>query len=321
MSASSSSQPATWIDRLFEGDRAALARAITAVENDTTEAADVLRAAHGRTGRALVVGITGAPGAGKSTLVSAVIRDLRRRAKTVGVLAVDPSSPFTGGALLGDRVRMLDHAGDPGVFVRSVASRGHLGGLSRNTARLVDVMDAGGKDVVLVETVGVGQSEIEIAGLADIRVVVWAPGAGDEVQAAKAGILEIADVLVVNKTDLPQAVQTEAALKGASSYLPEERRPVVLKTIAVRGDGVADLVDAVIDLGARKAASGVDGARRRMGQLLVAAVADLARDRAHELEQDVLGTLCDSVLAGDVAFDEAVEGLLHRLTDGSGRPL
>ena len=152
--------------------------------------------------------------------------------------------------------------------------------LSRNTARLVDVMDAGGKDVVLVETVGVGQSEIEIAGLADIRVVVWAPGAGDEVQAAKAGILEIADLLVVNKTDLPQAVQTEAALKGASSYLPEERRPVVLKTIAIRGDGVAGLVDAVIDIGARQSASGVDGARRRMGQLLVAAVADLARDRA-----------------------------------------
>ncbi len=321
MSASSPTSTATWIDRLFEGDRAALARAITAVENDTDEAAVVLRAAHGRTGRALVVGITGAPGAGKSTLVSAVIRDLRARSRTVGVLAVDPSSPFTGGALLGDRVRMLDHAGDPDVFVRSVASRGHLGGLSRNTARLVDVMDAGGKDVVLVETVGVGQSEIEIAGLADIRVVVWAPGAGDEVQAAKAGILEIADVLVVNKSDLPQAVQTEAALKGASSYLPEDRRPVVLKTIAVRGDGVEALVDTMMELGARKAASGVDGARRRMGQLLIAAVADLARDRAHDLGPDALGALCDRVLSGDLAFDEAVGGLLHHLTKERDGPL
>jgi len=303
---------------LLAGDRAALARALTAVENDAPDAAEVLRAVHGRTGQALVVGITGAPGAGKSTLVSAYVRELRARGQSVGVLAVDPSSPFTGGALLGDRVRMLDHAGDPDVFVRSVAARGHLGGLSRSAARLVDVMDAAGKDVVLVETVGVGQSEIEIANLADVRVVVWAPGAGDEVQAAKAGILEIADVLVVNKADLPQAVQTEAALRSAASYLPEERRPRVRKTIAVRGDGVAALADDIAACGRRGMRGGSDGARRRMAHLLVSAVAELARDRAAALSAADLDALCDSVLAGDESFDAAAERLLRRLAD---RPL
>jgi LAO/AO transport system kinase len=171
------------------------------VENDAPEARGVLRAARALTGHALVVGVTGAPGAGKSTLVGAYVAELRRRDLSVGVLAVDPSSPLTGGALLGDRIRMLTHAGDPGVFVRSLASRGHLGGLARSAGAVVDVMDAAGRDVVVVETVGVGQSEIEVTDLADIRVVVWAPGAGDDVQAAKAGILEIADVLVVNKAD------------------------------------------------------------------------------------------------------------------------
>jgi LAO/AO transport system kinase len=308
-----SSPSASWLDRLLAGDRAALARAITAVENDTGDAAAVLKAAHGHTGRALVVGITGAPGAGKSTLVSAYVRELRSRGLGVGVLAVDPSSPFTGGALLGDRVRMLDHAGDPEVFVRSVASRGHLGGLSRNTARLVDVMDAAGKDVVLVETVGVGQSEIEIASLADVRVVVWAPGAGDEVQAAKAGILEIADILVVNKADLPQAVQTEAALKGAASYLPEARRPRVLTTVAVRGDGVAALADEITARGGRLARDGAEGARRRMAHLLIAAVGDLARTRAGAIDPSELAALSDRVLAGDRPFDAAAADLLRRL--------
>jgi LAO/AO transport system kinase len=234
------------------------------------------------------------------------------------VLAVDPSSPFTGGALLGDRVRMLDHAGDPQVFVRSVAARGHLGGLSRSTARLVDVMDAAGKDTVLVETVGVGQSEIEIANLADVRVVVWAPGAGDEVQAAKAGILEIADVLVVNKADLPQAVQTESALRSAASYLPESRRPRVRKTVAVRGDGVAALADDIDACARPGSRDGADGARRRMAHLLVAAVAELARDRAAAVAPSELEALCDKVLAGDETFDAAAAGLLRHLLD---RPL
>jgi len=318
MNEPSSPPSAPWIDRFLAGDRAALARALTAVENDAAEAAEVLRAAHGRTGRALVVGITGAPGAGKSTLVSAYVRELRTRGQSVGVLAVDPSSPFTGGALLGDRVRMLDHAGDPQVFVRSVAARGHLGGLSRSTARLVDVMDAAGKDTVLVETVGVGQSEIEIANLADVRVVVWAPGAGDEVQAAKAGILEIADVLVVNKADLPQAVQTESALRIAASYLPESRRPRVRKTVAVRGDGVAALADDIDACARPGSRDGADGARRRMAHLLVAAVAELARDRAAAVAPSELEALCDKVLAGDETFDAAAAGLLRHLLD---RPL
>jgi LAO/AO transport system kinase len=187
-----------WIEHLLAGDRAALARAITAVENETAEAPLVLKAIRPALGRASVVGFTGAPGAGKSTLVSAYVAELRRRNLGVGVVAVDPSSPITGGALLGDRIRMTAHATDPGVFIRSLASRGHLGGLSRTASRVIDVMDAAGKDVVLVETVGAGQSEVEIADVADVRVVVLAPGLGDEIQAIKAGILEIADILVVN---------------------------------------------------------------------------------------------------------------------------
>ena len=307
----------TWFDRFLAGDRAALARAITAVENDGSEAADVLKLAHGKTGNALVVGVTGAPGAGKSTLVSAYVRELRSRGLGVGVLAVDPSSPFTGGALLGDRVRMLDHAGDPDVFVRSVASRGHLGGLSRNTARLVDVMAASGKDVVLVETVGVGQSEIDVANLADVRVVVWAPGAGDEVQAAKAGILEIADILVVNKADLPQAVQTEAALKGAASYLPESRRPRVLKTVAVRGDGVTALADNIDACGQKLKRDGVDGSRRRMTHMLIAAAAEMARERVAAVEPAEMASLCERVLSGDMSFADAAKTLLKGASDGA----
>ncbi len=309
--------PHTWLDRFLAGDRAALARAITAVENDGSEAADVLKLAHGKTGDALVVGITGAPGAGKSTLVSAYMRELRSRGLGIGVLAVDPSSPFTGGALLGDRVRMLDHAGDPEVFVRSVASRGHLGGLSRNTARLVDVMAASGKDVVLVETVGVGQSEIDVANLADVRVVVWAPGAGDEVQAAKAGILEIADILVVNKADLAQAVQTEAALKGAVSYLPESRRPCVLMTVAVRGDGVTGLADEIEACGRKLKRDGVDGSRRRMAQLLIAVVAEMAREHAAAVEPAEMASLCDKVLAGEISLAGAARTLLKRAGNGA----
>jgi LAO/AO transport system kinase len=306
-----SSTSQDWTQALQQGGRAALARAITLVENDAPEARGVLRAARALTGHALVVGVTGAPGAGKSTLVGAYVAELRRRDLSVGVLAVDPSSPLTGGALLGDRIRMLTHAGDPGVFVRSLASRGHLGGLARSAGAVVDVMDAAGRDVVVVETVGVGQSEIEVTDLADIRVVVWAPGAGDDVQAAKAGILEIADVLVVNKADLPPAAATEAALRSAASY-GTGKAPTVMRTIATNGTGVPDLANLVAELGQQTSGSRAAGAARRLQRQLIDAAAQQVRERAQS--DPGLAALCEAVRSGDLDLDEAASRLIGQQT-------
>ncbi len=206
-------------EAVLAGERLALARLLTQVENDTPDGRMALDALFAHTGRATLVGITGAPGTGKSSLVNALARCIRHPAdgslpRKVGIVAVDPSSPFTGGALLGDRVRMRDLAGDPGVFIRSMASRGALGGLARTTAEVVQVLDAAGFDLILIETVGVGQDEVEIARLAHTTLVVEAPGLGDDIQAIKAGILEIADILVVNKADQPGAENTERALRA-----------------------------------------------------------------------------------------------------------
>lgn len=231
---------------ILQGSRVALARAVTLLENDLAGAAELHAGLASRRGRAHVVGITGAPGAGKSTLISALLRELRARARRVAVLAVDPSSPISGGALLGDRVRMGEAGADDDVFIRSVSSRGHLGGLSRTAGRIVDLFDAAGFDVVIVETVGTGQSEVEISRYADTNVVVCPPGLGDEVQAIKAGILEIADLLVVNKADLPSAARTVRDLKIAPGLRHRTGWDVpVLSTIATQGDGIAALVDAL----------------------------------------------------------------------------
>ncbi|MBT5432671.1 MAG: methylmalonyl Co-A mutase-associated GTPase MeaB [Alphaproteobacteria bacterium] len=299
-----------WSQALKQGRRSDLARAITAVENDTADAPDVLAAAHALAGQALVVGVTGAPGAGKSTLVGAYVGELRRRGLTVGVLAVDPSSPLTGGALLGDRIRMLGHAGDAGVFVRSLASRGHLGGLTHSACAVVDVMDAAGRDVVVVETVGVGQSEVEITDLADIRVVVWAPGAGDDVQAAKAGILEIADLIVVNKADLPQAAATEAALRSAASY-GSDAAPQVLRTAATRGDGIVELADAIARVSSGRNLDRSEGAERRLRHQIAGSTAALVADAAAR-HPDLI-TLARSVRRGSLSLDDAARRLLARV--------
>ena len=229
------------------GDRHAIARTISAVENDDPGAGGIAQAIAPHLGRAHVIGITGAPGAGKSTLINALLGELIGRGQRVAVVAVDPSSPLTGGAVLGDRVRMGEHGTHDHVFIRSVSSRGHLGGVSRTTARIVDVLDAAGFDTVIVETVGAGQSEVAITGLADTRIVVCPPGLGDDVQAIKAGILEIADILIVNKGDLPAA---EATVRDLNDMLRLRRRsatPVpVLKTSATRGDGITAVVDAAL---------------------------------------------------------------------------
>ena len=248
---------------LLAGDRRAIARAISAIENGADSSAAIEAAIAPRLGRAHVVGITGPPGAGKSTLINALLGELLRRGQRVAVVAVDPSSPITGGAVLGDRVRMGEHGAHEHVFIRSIASRGHLGGVSRTTRRIVDVLDAAGFDTVIVETVGAGQSEVAIVDLADTRVVVCPPGLGDEVQAIKAGILEIADLLVVSKADLPAARATVGELKDMLRLRAKGHHNVpVLATCATRAEGVAALVDAVQTHAARGCGRRLSGALR-----------------------------------------------------------
>ena len=240
-------------DAALAGDRRALARLLTAVENRTPTAEAALRRLYPLAGRAQLIGITGPPGAGKSTLVAALIAELRRAGRPVAVVAVDPSSPITGGAVLGDRVRMQAYAGDDGVFIRSMASRGHAGGLSPATTAAAVVFDAAGFDAVLIETVGTGQSEVEVAATADTTVVVEAPEMGDEIQAIKAGLLEVADLVVVNKGDRPGAHRTAGQLRAMLADSPREGRPGrpapkhpdVLVTTAATGEGVPELLVAL----------------------------------------------------------------------------
>lgn len=305
-----SSKKDSLVDGLLAGDRRCLARAITAVENETSLASRVLLAIQPHLGRAQVVGFTGAPGVGKSTLLSAFVAELRRRrGQTVGVVAVDPSSPLSGGAILGDRVRMAIHGLDREVFVRSLASRGHLGGLSRTTARVVDVMDAAGKDVVIVETVGTGQSEVEITELAQTRIVVCAPGLGDEIQAFKAGILEIADIFVVNKSDRPHALRTRQELLAMLKLFPREgpKRPV-LATVATTGEGIETLADAVTEHARSRSREAPGTCLRR---IVAEKAARLAEDRIRSLEDPRLDSVLETLERGEIDFDTAAERALR----------
>jgi LAO/AO transport system kinase len=250
--------------RVKSGDVRALARAMTLIENDAPEAAAIVRELFPSTGRAYLIGMTGPPGAGKSTLVDQIVRQLRAKEKTVGVIAVDPTSPYTGGAILGDRVRMQAHAGDSGVFIRSMATRGHLGGLARATSEVAIVLDAAGRDVVLIETVGVGQDEVDIVRTADISIVTLVPGTGDEVQALKAGIMEIADIFIVNKADREGADRTAAAVEAMltlQSFPAGEWRPPVLRTEATTGRGIPELLETIDRFRAHSA--NAQGERRR----------------------------------------------------------
>ena len=240
------SSPASLVDRALEGDRVALARAVSWVENEAPDGRLVLEASFPLTGRARRVGITGPPGAGKSTLVTRLAQEYRRRRLSVAIVAVDPTSPFSGGALLGDRVRMIDLAGDPGVFIRSMATRGSLGGVAVHTAQVCDVFDAAGFDRIIVETVGVGQSELEIAQTADATVVVLVPESGDGVQAMKAGLMEIGDLFVINKADREGADRGAFAVRSALALrAPTDWNPPVLLTTATQGKGVAELATGI----------------------------------------------------------------------------
>jgi LAO/AO transport system kinase len=268
------------VDGLVAGNRRALARAITHVEADSATGRAVRRLAYPRTGRAQTVGVTGSAGAGKSTLVGAIAREQRRRGRTVGIVAVDPSSPFSHGAILGDRIRMQDLTGDPGVFLRSMASRGNLGGLSEAATGVVDLMDAAGFEVVLIETVGAGQDEVEVATTAQTTVLVANPGAGDEVQSMKAGLMEIAQIMVVNKADLAGADTAVAQLRALLAIATVGAWvPPILKTVAKANEGVTELVDAIDQHSAHIRSdehAGAERARHVRGQII-----DLARAALH----------------------------------------
>jgi LAO/AO transport system kinase len=292
------------------GDRRALARVLTAVENRTPVAEVALRRLYPVAGRAHLVGITGPPGAGKSTLVAALIGLVRAAGRAVAVVAVDPSSPITGGALLGDRVRMQSYAGDADVFIRSMAARGHAGGLASTTTAAAAVLDAAGFDLVLIETVGTGQSEVEVAAAADTTVVLEAPEMGDEVQAIKAGLLEVADLVVVNKGDKPGALRTAAQLRAmlvptvarTPSDRPAPKRPEVLVTTAATGEGVPELLAALDRHRAASRAVVGGGARRTRAEAQVRAL--LAERLADRLRDESLAPLSASII------DEVAE---HRL--------
>ncbi|MEL3945840.1 MULTISPECIES: methylmalonyl Co-A mutase-associated GTPase MeaB [Streptomyces] len=303
-----------------EGRPRAVARLISLVEGASPQLREVMAALAPLAGHAYVVGLTGSPGVGKSTSTSALVSAYRRAGKRVGVLAVDPSSPFSGGALLGDRVRMSEHASDPGVYIRSMATRGHLGGLAWAAPQAIRVLDAAGCDVILVETVGVGQSEVEIAAQADTSVVLLAPGMGDGIQAAKAGILEIGDVYVVNKADRDGADATARELNHmlglGESRSPGDWRPPIVKTVAARGEGTDELVEALEKHRAWMEERGVLASRRATraaGEVEAIAVTAL-RERIADLHGDVrLGALAERIVAGELdpyaAADSLVEGL------------
>lgn len=236
-----------YVQGVLAGDKRSAAKIITLVENDGPEKKKVLSQLHPHTGKAYIIGVTGSPGAGKSSLTDSLTKEIRKQGLTVGIVAVDPSSPFTGGALLGDRIRMQDHALDKGVFIRSMGTRGSLGGLARATKEVVRVLDAYGSNVIIVETVGVGQSELDIMDVADTTLVVLTPGAGDHVQTIKAGIMEIADIFVVNKADLDGAEKVKTEVEGMLDLTCHGNgwRPPVLLTITRTDQGIAELVDAI----------------------------------------------------------------------------
>jgi LAO/AO transport system kinase len=301
-------RPPALVEGVLEGDVRSVARAVTLVEDARPEARPLLAALFPHAGRSLVLGVTGPPGSGKSTLVDRITAHLRRQGKTVGIVAVDPTSPFSGGAILGDRVRMQGHATDRGVFIRSMATRGHLGGLAATTGQVLTVLAASGKDVILVETVGVGQDEVEIVGTADVSVVVLVPGLGDEVQALKAGIMEIADVFVVNKADREGVDRVVAEIESMLSLSAHpDHSPAIVRTVATEDRGTGELLAAVDAFRTRADATGLLAGRRR---------AHLRRQFEEALRERLLRRIRARLLSGE-QVEKTVDRLARRRLDPS----
>ena len=303
--------------RLLDGDRRALARAISLVENDDPEGWALVREVYPKTGKAQIVGFTGPPGVGKSTLIGRLIEQARARDRSVAVLSIDPSSPFTQGALLGDRIRLSDHFLDRGVFIRSMASRGSLGGLSEATLQAALLMDASGKDDVFLETVGVGQAEVDIIDHADTIVLVLMPGSGDSIQALKAGVMEIPDVIAVNKSDHPLTDTMVREIRGVLSLGPQQGwRVPILKTEASRGEGIAELAEKIDEHHAYIREQGTLAERRRrnlMNEVLALAAARLRRRlEAHVRDDESVQELLDEVVARRLDPASAAAKLLER---------
>ncbi len=297
----------TWVEQILAGDIRAISRAITAIENHHPEAEEILRRVFPHTGKGYLAGITGAPGTGKSTLVDRLASHYRRAQQRVGIIAVDPTSPFTGGAILGDRIRMQGHASDTGIFIRSMATRGFLGGLARATAEVALLLDAAGKQSVLIETVGVGQDEIDIVRLADCIVVVMVPGLGDDIQNMKAGLMEIADIFVLNKSDREGADRLEQQLHAMLQLAPEREgwRPPVVRTVATENKGIDALAKAIAEFRERFATSKqrrekkIENWKQRLMEMLETRLLERALDGA----------------AGEKLLAELAESVADRRTD------
>ena len=311
-----------FVQRIRNGDIRALSRAISAVEDHTPEATALLKALFPHSGNALLLGVTGSPGAGKSTLVDQVARVYRSQGKSVGIVAVDPTSPFSGGAILGDRIRMQSHHADAGIFIRSMATRGSLGGLSSTTADVATVLDASGRDVVMIETVGVGQDEVDIVRLADVTIVVLVPGMGDDVQTIKAGIMEIADIFVINKADRDGAERVEREIRAMQSLAMRKDNwtPPIVKTVASNGSGIDELVQAIekyhsyLEDGGRARTRRIENWRERIAVML--------RDA---LFQRVLSYYLSEGEAARYAAEVADHrrdpySLVEKIVEGLGRP-
>jgi len=304
------------VAQVFAGSHQAAARLISLVEDGEREGLEALRTLYPRTGKAYTVGITGPPGAGKSTLVDALIKRIRAAGETVGIIAIDPTSPFTGGALLGDRVRMQDHATDPGVFVRSMATRGHLGGLAPATSDVIHILDALGCAFILIETVGAGQGEVEVVSAADTVIVVTVPGLGDAVQMLKAGIMEIGDLFVVNKADRPEADRAVTEINMMLGLAPERGwRPPALKTVAIGGEGVEEVLAAIRSHRAHLEAAGQLTERRRerrRGEVLHALEAQIREEVLAQARADgTLEAVVEQVADGRLDPHSAAKRLLR----------
>ncbi len=304
--------------KVIAGEVRAVSRLIRDIDDGNTEVRSILKDLYAHTGKAYVIGITGSPGVGKSTIVDQLISHLRDQGKSVGVLSVDPTSPFTGGAILGDRIRMQRHAADEGVFIRSMATRGAFGGLSHSTRSAIKVLDAMGKEYILVETVGVGQDEIDVVGCADTTIVVMPPGMGDDIQAIKAGVLEIADIFVVNKADLDGATKAVNHLKGmleldSAKYVGERWKPPILMIEAVRGRGISDLLDAIEQHREHGQSSSADAIREKAKEDLLEVVRTSLVGRCLEHLESRTDKSVDAILNGESDPYTESEKLINEL--------